>query len=191
MISKIDLIDTAGLRDTKEKIESTGVDNTVKLLEKADVIILVLDVSLPYPSCISQYTKNNLKSEKLIIVENKNDLNREISTKNYPQNFKTVNISAKDNKGINCLLDEFNNCIMSQNNSDNNVDILINLRQYNCLSNACEYFVKARAILVDCDDYLLASIELNEALIQIGEIIGHTDNEDMLDKLFKNFCIGK
>lgn len=189
--SKIDLIDTAGLRDTKEKIESTGVDNTVKLLEKADVIILVLDVSLPYPSCISQYTKNNLKSEKLIIVENKNDLNRKISTKNYPQNFKTVNISAKDNKGINCLLDEFNNCIMSQNNSDNNVDILINLRQYNCLSNACEYFVKARAILVDCDDYLLASIELNEALIQIGEIIGHTDNEDMLDKLFKNFCIGK
>ena len=188
---KIDLIDTAGLRDTNEKIESAGVQNTINQLENADVIFIVVDVTLPYPSSISQYTPNNIESNKIIIIENKNDLNRAISDQNYPESFQVVNISAKKNRGINDVIEVCDKCIQSQSHSDHCLDVLINLRQFDCLSKANEYLKKAKYILSDCDDYLLGSIELNEALSHIGEIIGHADNEEMLDKLFGNFCIGK
>jgi len=187
---RVNLVDTAGLRESQDIIESTGVQNTLTQIEKADLIILVLDVSAPYPSELSSYIKNILNRKKIIIVENKNDLKRKISNILYPECFCVLNISAKDQKGIKDIIAAITKCLEDDTNKNCTIDILINLRQHNCLINACKSLEKAKILLED-EDYLIAATEIRESLHQIGEIIGQTDNEAMLDRLFKNFCIGK
>lgn len=188
---RVNLVDTAGLRESQNTIESTGVQNTLAQIKKADLIILVLDASAPYPSELSAYIKNNFNRKKIIIVENKNDLKRKISNDVYPNCFCIQSISAKDHKGIDDIISAISNCLQNDISKDHEIDILVNLRQHNCLTNASESLGKAKVLLEKNDDYLLAATEIRESLHQIGEIVGQTDNEAMLDQLFSNFCIGK
>jgi len=187
----VNLVDTAGLRDSKDKIESTGVQNTLIQIDKSDIIILVLDTSTPYPSELSDYIKKIYKRKKIIIVENKNDLVRKISSNDYPENFSIVSLCAKDHKGVDDLITAITNCLENEKYQDSEIDVLINFRQNKCLNFASKSLLRAKLLLEKDDDYLLSAIEIRECLHQIGEIVGQTDNETMLDQLFKNFCIGK
>jgi tRNA modification GTPase len=188
---RVNLVDTAGLREAQDTIESTGVQNTLEQIERADLLILVLDASVPYPSELSAYIKNTFNRKKIIIVENKNDLKRKISNNVYPDCFCIQSISAKDHKGIEDIISAITKCLQNDTSEDSEINILINLRQYSSLIDASESLEKAKILLEKNDDYLLAAIEIRESLHQIGEIVGQTDNDAMLDKLFSNFCIGK
>ena len=186
----IELIDTAGLRETTDQIESVGVVNTVELIEHADMVIAVVDSSLPYPCEVTGLIDHNVTPENFIIVENKSDLEKNINIEKYPKNAGVVSASAKNKVGIADLVEKIKEVIgLGKENSE--LEFSVNLRHQQCLKEVNTHLLNAISLLKDSQDALIILSELKQASDSIGNIVKPTDNEEMLDHLFKNFCIGK
>ena len=186
----IELIDTAGLRETTDQIESVGVVNTVELIEHADMVIAVVDSSLPYPCEVTELIDHNVTPENFIIVENKSDLEKNINIEKYPKNAGVVSASAKNKVGIADLVEKIKEVIgLGKENSE--LEFSVNLRHQQCLKEVNTHLLNAISLLKDSQDALIILSELKQASDSIGNIVKPTDNEEMLDHLFKNFCIGK
>lgn len=172
----LDLIDTAGIRDSKDKIEQIGIEKSKEALDKADLVLLVMD-----SSNIDKEDEELLKlteNKNRVIVYNKSDL----STR------EGINISAK-NKDIKELVEYLNN-EYKDDVSLVNEDILNNERQ---ISLARKSLNELLSMLNNFDDTSLDVIMLNleEAYHYLCEILGREYQEDLIDHMFKNFCLGK
>lgn len=172
----LDLIDTAGIRDSNDKIEQIGIEKSKEALDKADLVLLVIDsnnIDLEDEELLEL-----TKDKNRVIVYNKSDLN----------SHEGINISAK-NKDIKELVDYLNN-EYKEDVSLVNEDILNNERQ---ISLARQSLNELKMMLNDFDDTSLDVIMLNleEAYHYLCEILGKEYQEDLIDHMFKNFCLGK
>lgn len=172
----LDLIDTAGIRDSNDKIEQIGIEKSKEALDKADLVLLVIDsnnIDLEDEELLEL-----TKDKNRVIVYNKSDLN----------SHEGINISAK-NKDIKELVDYLNN-EYKEDVSLVNEDILNNERQ---ISLARQSLNELKMMLNDFDDASLDVIMLNleEAYHYLCEILGKEYQEDLIDHMFKNFCLGK
>jgi tRNA modification GTPase len=195
-------IDTAGIRETIDVIESIGIKKTFEKIEQAQVVLFIID-SLQ----LIIDNENNLKIEiekirnqfplkPLIVVINKIDsLNKEqtklllekLSIINYPLSIK---ISAKNKTGI----DELKNQLLSFVNTGalrNNETIVTNTRHYDSLLKALEEIQKVKFGLHSGIPSDLMAIDIRQALYYFGEITGEVTNDELLGNIFANFCIGK
>jgi tRNA modification GTPase len=189
----VNLSDTAGIRDTKDIIEIEGVKRSKNKLETADLILLVLDGS-------SKLTKedfsiiNEVKNKKIIITINKTDLKCVIKSEDIKgiDAKDCVKISALKETGIDDLRHAISNKVFSGNIQSLDGGIVItNLRHKKALENARESLYSClRAINEDLSEEFI-SIDLKSALDYLGEIIGKTTSEDILNLIFSRFCIGK
>ena len=186
---ELNLIDTAGIRETKDLVEQIGVEKSHTVKEEADLVILVLNNN-------EELTKedkeliNNLDKNKSIIVINKNDLSNKLNKKEI--DFKTVIYTNTINDtGINDL----KNKIKEMFNLDK-----IKTKDFNYVSNILqlEKLIEANKYLIDVEKATknnlsadMIEIDLKNIWQILGEIIGETYNEEFLDALFKDFCIGK
>ena len=188
---EIEIIDTAGVHKDGGEIETEGINNTIKLLKDSDLILLVLDSSLPYPTELNEVISKNIKKDNLLIIENKIDLKYGINSSEYPSNQGVIKMSTVEEVGLNELVSEISNYFNNGQNEADELDFSVNIRHRDCIDNSLKFCKNAHDILVQNIDYLLVISEIKQAITSIGEIIGKTDNENMLDKLFSNFCIGK
>ena len=188
---EIEIIDTAGVHKDGGEIEKEGINNTIKLLKDSDLILLVLDSSLPYPTELNEVISKNIKKDNLLIIENKIDLKYGINSSEYPSNQGVIKMSTVEEVGLNELVSEISNYLNNGQNEADELDFSVNIRHRDCIDNSLKFCKNAHDILVQNIDYLLVISEIKQAITSIGEIIGKTDNENMLDKLFSNFCIGK
>ncbi|MFA6940026.1 MAG: tRNA uridine-5-carboxymethylaminomethyl(34) synthesis GTPase MnmE [Clostridiaceae bacterium] len=188
----IKLTDTAGIRDTEDVIEKIGVERSKERIIEADLIILVFDRS-------SQLSKEDLeiiesvKDKNFVVLLNKSDLNEDkINIENIPElkDKKIINISAKFGEGIGTLKEEIKNMFFS-NNLEVSAEGITNLRHIEALIRAEESLNAAVDTLKNVSAVDLASIDLKNAYISLGEITGESTSEDIINKIFENFCLGK
>lgn len=186
------LVDTAGIRETDDIVENIGVEKSREFIEKADLILLVLDSSRELErediEVIEKIRDNN---KKTIILLNKIDLERKIDLKEYDfQNI--VEISAKDNIGIESMEEEIYSFIIEERVEDSSEGLIItNIRHKTALEKTKE---SIRNIFDTIDAGMpmdLISVDLKEALDNLSEITGEISSEDILDHIFGNFCVGK
>src|SRR5690554_2297188 len=193
-------IDTAGIRDTQDVVESIGIQKTFEKIEQAQVVILLLDakelqVSSSKFQVEIEKIKNKYPQKPLVVVINKVDLLFESELNAIKSQLETLNlkpetISAKQNIGI----EELKNTLLSFVNTGalrNNETIVTNTRHYDSLLKALEEIQKVRFGLESGLPADLMAIDIRQALYYFGEITGQVSNDELLGNIFANFCIGK
>jgi len=178
----LNMIDTAGIRETDDIIESMGVEKSKELINQADLVLLVIDGSLKLDQGDQELLELTNDSNRIIVL-NKADQGIKV-------NLDGVVISAKDSD-IGALTNKVKEMFELGKIIDNNDHILTNARQTMLLqkaSQALNQAVEAMKMLVPTD---LIVTDLYECWNNLKEILGEKAKEDLLDELFKRFCIGK
>ena len=187
----INLIDTAGIRNTEENIEKKGISKTIELQREADLVLLVFDCSLPFPEYLDTNLEHLIVNENVIIVLNKSDLgnNIEFSNIKFKENVK-IKTSIKEIESLSLLQKAIEENLVGESKSYTELSLSVNLRQSHALENA-SHSLEECIFNLSKESIELSIPELKDSIKYLGEIVGDTDNEDMLDVLFSNFCIGK
>ena len=187
------VIDTAGIRDAKDKIEQIGIEKSKKAANEADVILAVFDSSVPLND-EDREILNLLKHKKSIIVLNKTDLKQIVNNECkeiQDVNTEVINISLKNNEGLEriyeSLVKMFN---LNQINLDNELTIT-NIRHQELINKAMESTRKALNDLNNSMPIDIISINIKEILEHLGEITGDNVSEDIIKSIFAKFCLGK
>ena len=189
----VNLIDTAGIRKTNDVVEKIGVEKTKEYFNKADIIIFMLDSSEEYTEEDEEIFKL-IKDKKTIILINKVDLPEKLDRSKidkYKYGKTIIDVSIKDNKGIDLLRDEIYNFVYSGEVKYNQEILVTNIRHKNLLIKAKDSLINAKDTIVQKLPLDFVSIDLREALDSIGEITGETIQEDIVNRIFSKFCIGK
>lgn len=178
----LNMIDTAGIRETEDLVEKIGVEKSKDVLSKADLVLLVLDGSQPL-SEEDEMLLSLTESMNRIIVINKNDQNKVID-------MDGISISAK-NMNIESLIDEIKRLFqLGKLNQDDQV-MISNIRHITLLENARESVQKAIDAMHQQVPTDLIVLDLYDAWKDLKDILGEEAKEDLLDELFSRFCIGK
>jgi len=194
-------IDTAGIRDTKDVVESIGIKKTFEKIEQAQVVMYLVDsvqcsvLSLESLNVEMGKIKNQFPLKPVIVVLNKVDqLSQKELTNILDQlttyNIQPITISAKNKEGI----EDLKNQLLSFVNTGalrNNETIVTNTRHYDSLLKALEEIQKVTFGLNSGLSSDLMAIDIKQALYYFGEITGEVTNDELLGNIFANFCIGK
>jgi len=184
-------IDTAGLRETQDEIEGAGVQRTRQSLEAAELILQVVDGSEPWTPADSQLLKE-FSSKRRILVRNKIDLPLRASVAiNDGDAAPVVDVSCKTGAGVEALKDAIKKLAWSGAIAADNVEIAINARHQDALQRAKMAVTRTSDTLQSEGGLEVVALELRIAVNAIGEIVGKTTTEDLLDMIFSQFCIGK
>ena len=197
-------IDTAGIRETADVIESLGIQKTFEKIEQAQVVLYLVDGSqLSVDGKLETLlldvgkTRNQFPQKPIVVIINKTDLispenvsiiDKKLTTNN--QQLTTIYISAKENIGV----DELKNQLLSFVNTGalrNNETIVTNTRHYDSLLKALDEIQKVNFGLQTNLSSDLMAIDIREALYHFGMITGEVTNDELLGNIFANFCIGK
>ena len=188
-------IDTAGIRETHDTIESLGIERTFQKLEQADIVLWVIDQSEANQQ-IAQLSGKILplcQDKQLILVFNKSDLAEENPTPSlagFPQQTRVISISAKQKKGINKLQDLLVESAQIPSLSQNDV-IVSNVRHYEALSHALEAIHRVQEGLNNDLSGDFISQDLRECIFHLSDIVGEVTTDEVLGNIFKHFCVGK
>jgi tRNA modification GTPase len=190
-------IDTAGIRETKDIVESIGIKKTFEKIEQAQVVLYLVDsVQCSVSSLTSlkikiEKIKNKFPQKPIVTVANKADL---LTTEQKDSIQYTIDniqfLSAKNKTGI----DELKNQLLSFVNTGalrNNETIVTNTRHYDSLLKALDEIQKVKFGLQTNLASDLMAIDIKEALYHFGMITGEVTNDELLGNIFANFCIGK
>ncbi len=187
------IIDTAGIRDTNDKIEEIGVKKAIKLADDADLIIAIFDCSGELDEEDLRII-NLIKNKETIILLNKCDLRQKnAKTINYMSklNKTVIEASMKTKRGI----DELYNCIEKKFKM-NEIDIgsetvVTNIRHKNQIHKAIESIDKALEIVNSQMPIDIIAVEIKQTLEDLGSITGDNVSEDIINEIFSKFCLGK
>ncbi|HTX19777.1 MAG TPA: tRNA uridine-5-carboxymethylaminomethyl(34) synthesis GTPase MnmE [Bacteroidota bacterium] len=186
------LVDTAGLRSTRDAVEQEGVRRSSSQIEAADLILLIVDSSIegaiqdPHLTEILQQAP-----EKMILVFNKVDLLRARSSLEAPVGIDSVNISCETGEGIQDLVGKiYRRAIGSFDSVSSSIKVQ-NARHLELLRKTSDSLISAKKALEESLGGELVAIDLHAALNSLGEIAGLTTPDDVLNSIFSRFCIGK
>ena len=198
----LNIMDTAGIRDTADIIEEIGVQKAISHAKEADLIIYVIDSSAPLDQNDYDILKL-LKDKKSIILLNKSDLEMQVKKKeimdaylgeNKEENkfdIPMIEISAKENIGIDILENTLKNMFYHGDISFNSEVYITNVRHKTALQNALQSLnnvIQSIDMQMPEDFY---SIDLMDAYETLGSITGETIGEDLVNEIFSKFCMGK
>ncbi len=189
-------IDTAGIRETKDYVESIGIQKTFEKIEQAQVVIYLSPLTpkggtLDNVKLELEKIKNQYPLKPLVVIMNKKDLLSETEIQNIQNQIPNILlISAKNKEGI----EDLKNQLLSFVNTGalrNNETIVTNTRHYDSLLKALEEIQKVKFGLETNLSSDLMALDIREALYQFGLITGQVTNDELLGNIFANFCIGK
>lgn len=185
----LNLIDTAGLRETDDIVEKIGVNKSKEIIDKSDLIILVLNNNEP----LSNEEKdliNKLNNKKLIVYINKNDLEKKINEKEI--NSKNIIYgNTLEYKNLNNLKDKIRELFNLGEIETSNLNYLSNSRQISLVKKSIEVLNNCLEQINNNVEIDLLAIDIKECYDLLGEIIGSTYKDELLDEIFSNFCLGK
>ena len=186
------LIDTAGIRDTKNEIEKIGIEKSRKMAKEADLVILIIDSS-------KELTKedyeilNIVNPKKTIVILNKMDLEPRIDEKTEKiVDFKNViKISALKQEGIDLLYEKISELFKLNEINLENETIITNERHKTLIKKAIINLNKAKESLDKNMPIDIVAIGLKNILTNLGEITGEEASEEIINEIFSRFCLGK
>ena len=189
-------IDTAGIRATKDKIESVGIKKTFEKVESSSIVLYMLDSSVTDSNKINDSKQiinkiiKDFPAKNLIIVANKIDIGDSKLIESHFKEFKHIYVSAKHSTNIDELKQQISSCI-DLNEINTNSSVVTNSRHYDLL---CKSSVEIQNVLKGIDDKIsgdLLAIDIRQALQYLGELTGEVTNDEVLGNIFSKFCIGK
>ena len=189
----LNVIDTAGIRRTDDVIEKIGVDRAQEYAMNADLIIYVVDASKDLDEN-DEKIMNLIREKNTIILLNKSDLDTVISAEQMMKktgNVPVISISAKEEKGIRDLEDTVKDMFLKGDISFNDQVYITNVRQKNALIEARESMEKVIQSIDDGMPEDFYSIDLMDAYEALGSITGESVGEDLINEIFRKFCMGK
>jgi tRNA modification GTPase len=183
------LHDMAGIRPSRSKVEKIGIDRAVKMAKKSDGVLFLLDASGSIDKADKEIFKI-IKEKPFILVANKSDLKKK--TKKIPFPGKIIWVSAKKHSGI----DKLNRSIIElieKNIPDYTEEGIVctTERQKEKINYAVDFLKSGLKIIKEDKGLELLAFEIDEAINVLRELTGEITNEDILDNIFSNFCIGK
>ena len=180
-------VDTAGLRDSVDEIEIEGIRRSRETLGRAELILHVLDNAEPLTPADKTYL-DEFSGKKRILVRNKVDLPTQLS---LPGDMKTVEVCCLSGKGIENLKEAIKELVWAGEIRAEMLQVMINSRHQEALKRAKTGTQHTIDALRENLTLELAAMDLRIAVNAIGEIVGKTTTEDLLDSIFSQFCIGK
>lgn len=185
----IRFVDTAGLRESADWVEKEGVRRSLAMAHRAELVLHVIDQTLT-PSAEDRELTEALHGKPRIIVINKIDQQGLFS---YPSDTSVpvVRISCTTGEGIEELKSTIHQMVWIGAVEGSNLEIMINARHKNALERSLESLQRSHLALAADAGLELVAMELRIAATAIGEIVGKTTTEDLLDVVFSQFCIGK
>ena len=183
-------IDTAGLREAQDEIEREGIRRSRESFARAELILHVLDASEPLTTYDHDYFAE-FASKKQIVIRNKTDLASKLELPALPVAAPVVDICCLNGAGIEALKDAIKNLALSGGIKAGMLQVTINSRHQDALKRARAAAQRTAAALAGEATLELVALDLREAANAIGEIVGKTTTEDLLDSIFSTFCIGK
>ncbi len=185
----LNIIDTAGIRNTEDVVEKIGVEKSLSMIDDADLVIVVLNNNeLLTPE--DEEILNKTENKKRIIVINKTDLTKklDISDKNLEN---VVETSANTIEGIKALKEKIVELFQLEEIKTKDYTYLTNARQIALARQAYQSLEEAEKGIYNDLPIDMIEIDLKNTFDLLGEIIGETYSEEILDHLFANFCVGK
>lgn len=182
----IRIVDTAGIREASDEIERIGIERSLEAIEQSDIVVALFDSSREFDSEDSQIVTlldSHAKSKKVIYVKNKVDLEQKFLHENI--NF---DLELNSKQSVSSLIDVLKN-IMDRTNSSEEL-MLISQRQISAVENTLQNIDEAFEPLQN-QELEIFSFHLNEAVKEMASITRPFENDEMLDKMFGSFCLGK
>lgn len=186
-------IDTAGLREAKDEIESEGIRRSRESLAKAELILHVLDASEPLHD-EDEKLLAEFAAKKRILVRNKMDLPIKLTSDLRPQTsdfLPVIEVCSKTGAGLEQLKDAIKSLVWSGNITAEMAQVTINSRHQDALRRASESVRLALDALRADASLEFVALDLRQGISAVGEIVGKTTTEDLLDSIFSQFCLGK
>ena len=184
----LNIIDTAGIRETDDVVERIGVEKSLSMINEADLIIVVLN-SNEELSDEDKEILEKTKEKTRIIVLNKNDLDKKLVIPTNLQN--VVETNTNDLDGITSLKKKIKELFNLEQITTKDYTYLANSRQISLAKQAYKNLLDAEQAIEDDQPVDMIEIDLKECFDTLGEIIGATYSEEIIDNLFENFCVGK
>lgn len=185
------LFDTAGIRDTEDKVEKIGVERSRKYLEEADLILFIMDSTMePEKEDLEIYDFIRDSGKKCIILLNKTDLDKK-DFSSFKTQFPVILFSAKENKGISELKEKIEELFLSGEVYSGEDIYVTGERQINELRMSLDCL---KLVIKSIDDNMTEdfyTVDLMDAYSHLGNIIGEETDDDLFDRIFSEFCMGK
>lgn len=181
----INLIDTAGIRETNNIVEKIGVKKSLDYISKADLVLIVLNNNEELSSEDKEIIEQVSDNKRLIFV-NKNDLPNKLK---LDYKYVTGNTISKD--GLDNLKNEIIKKFELDNIMEKDITYISNIRQVNHIKDALNSINSALDNINEDISIDIIEIDLRSAWESLGDIIGANYNEELIDNLFSNFCLGK
>lgn len=185
----VKLMDTAGLREAEDLVEGIGVERTKEAIHQADIILYTVDLSEPLTKEDDEIIKA-IKEKPVLVVLNKSDLPQVCDLSQLSEFQNQITVSAKSGEGVGEVTKEISR-IMQLNQVRGKDFLLTNVRHIEKLEKTKESLLRVLSGIEDGVFYDILSIDLADALTQLGEISGTEVNEEIIDRIFDEFCLGK
>lgn len=184
----LNVFDTAGIRETQDKIESLGIHKSKEYIEKAELVLFVVDGSSPLlDEDIALF--ETVKEKNVIVLLNKADLGA--MKTDFFAGADTISLSAKTGEGLIALSQKIEEKFRFGEISAQNGTVITNLRHKEAIMHASSSLSRAYTALADGMPHDMVSIDLVDCAAHLGEITGKTVSEEIVDKIFARFCLGK
>ena len=190
----LNMIDTAGIRQTEDVVEKIGVEKAREYAESADLIIYVADASRKLDENDREIAQI-IAGKKVVVLLNKSDLEPVLTREELgiflEDEFTVIELSAKEEKGIRELEQKLKTMFLSGDLSFNDEVMITNMRQKSALQDAYMSLRKVQESIEDQMPEDFYSIDLMDAYEALGSITGETIGEDLVNEIFSKFCMGK
>ena len=185
------IIDTAGIRDTNDIIERIGVEKAFNKVDEADLVIMLFDSSKEFES-EDERIIDYIKGKKIIFIKNKTDLENRLDLSSYEEiENSIINISVLKNKGLEEIINKINEMFFQGSINLSNDLIINNIRHKNLLINAKRSLEEVLKSIENGMTIDFIEIDLKDSMESLGLIVGKSVSDDLVEKIFSEFCIGK
>ena len=187
------IIDTAGIRNSKDKIEQIGIDKSKKALRDADIVIAVFDSTKELFDEDYEILKN-IRNKCSIILLNKSDLKKNILKDNKTisdTKKEIIEISALNNEGIDSLYKKMASIFKIEDINTENTSIITNLRHKEAITSAKNNILKVSDTIKEGMPIDITAIYFKQAIEELNKITGENVTEDIINEIFSKFCLGK
>lgn len=188
----LNIIDTAGIRDTDDVVEKIGVDKARQIADDADLIIYVVDGSRPLDENDREIMEL-IRGRKAIVLLNKTDLEMLVTEKELEERTgqTVIPVSAKEQKGIDVLEERIRELFFSGKIDFNDEVMITNIRHKTALREAYDSLLLVEKSIEDQMPEDFFSIDLMNAYEELGTIVGEALEDDLVNEIFSKFCMGK
>lgn len=185
----LNIKDTAGIRKTRDDVEKIGVERSIKSIENAELVLYVINNNEPLNKEEIKRIEN-LKQKNLIVIINKVDLKRKIKLEEI-EKYHPIFISAQKNLGFDELKKEITKMFNLEKIDLKDATYLTNARQVGIIENILEKIKEIEQAIKEKNPVDMIEIDIKEILKLLNEILGETYEDEVINAMFKNFCLGK